>query len=429
MIENNENNETVDKNALLVASYRQFQEKYNSIIDTDLSIQELEKLKIEAEDLYSIYSNLELTVKKDANSLYGSSGNQYFSLVDYGVVTDITVGAKHATVSVDQGINKFFSAWANDKNIENKIHEFYPNAKLINNVYVPYNKDDMCCYGDTDSRYINLERIYKLMSLPLPDDDDELADFAVFIMTEFIDGIIYDTIEEDAIYRNAYHGYLNMDHEVTTRKTTFIGKKQNIMTIIWKDGKRVNRKLKFTGVDLKKGSISPRLKKLLTIVIEKYFIENYGYEAMQKETIGCFKYIISRQEKSFVCKISSVSGLDLITWDDELQTHVSPKNHIQHKLAIFWMNYVRKGQNNEIYKFPFDGQKMNWYYDINHDVVAVPDDVDIDKVKGLTKPDYVYMLKTIFIKNILRYITDIKSKDIKMTDIEAFLSFVKQIKL
>ena len=429
MSEDTKNNVDDKKNALLVASFDEFKNKYNDIIDSDLSLDELKKLKNEADDLLSIYSNLELTVKKDANSLYGSSGNQYFSLVDYGVVTDITVSAKHATVIVDEGINGWFSSWADDVMIVDKIKEFYPDAKLVNNIYVPYNKEDLCAYGDTDSRYINLERIYDLMSMELPEDDNELADFAVFIMTEFIDDVIAYTIKEDAEYRNAYHGYLKMDHEVTTRKTTFIGKKQNIMTIIWKDGKKIDRKLKFTGVDLKKGSMSPRLKKLLTIVIEKYFIDNYGYEAMQKETIGCFRYIISRQEKSFICKISSVSGLDLITWDDTLQTHVSPKNHIQHKLAIFWMNHVRKGNNNEIYKNPFDGQKMNWYYDINGSVVAVPDDVDIDKVKGLTKPDYVYMLKVIFVKNILRYITEIKSKDIKMSDIEAFISFVKQIKL
>jgi len=419
-------------NNLLTKKFDDFKDYFNQKINSDnITIEELNKLRNQAESLLSEFSNLELTVKKDSNSLYGSSGNEYFFFRDYDIATDITISAKYATVIVDRAINKFFTTWADKPEIVTKIKEFYPNANLINNTnYKEYSDSDLCIYGDTDSRYIDLGYIYnKLMMLDLPENDIELADFAVFLMENFIDKVIGDVIKKDSEYRNSYYGFLHMDHEITTRKSVFIGKKQYIMVPIWKDGKNVKRHLKFTGVDLKKGSMSPRLKAILSHVISKYFLENYSYEELQKETIGAFKYIISKQQRSLIYKISSVNDIKLIKWDEKEQTYKSPKNHIQHKLVIFWHNFIRKGNNSDIYKPVFENQKMNWYYDINHNVVAVPDDVDIDKVKGLPKPDYIYMLKTIFVKNILRYVTELKSKDIKMEDIEAFLSFVKKIKL
>lgn len=417
------------ENNLLTKDYDEFFTYFkNKIDDPNLSKNELLSLKERALELYSQYENLELTVKKDANSLYGTSANAYFSLRDYNVSTDITMAGKHSTVKVDIAINNFFFTWANNHENVQIIKDFYPNANVKNNVdFVFESKTDMCVYGDTDSRYINLERIYYLIGIDFPKDDYELSDFGLLIVDNFINKIIETTIKEDAEYRNAYPGYLNMTHEVTARTCAYMGKKQYIMTLVWKDGKKINRKLKFTGIELKKGSMSPRLKKMIGIIINKFFIDDLPFEKIQKEIIGCFKYIITRQERSFIYKISTVNELDLITLNESTGKYVSEKGHIQHKIAIFWMNFI-KNDNEKIYKVPFEGQKMNWYYDENGDVVGVPDDVDIDKVKNLPKPDYVRMLKAIFIKNLLKYITEYQNKDITEKVLTTFLANVNKIK-
>ena len=47
-------------------------------------------------DLICLNKNLELIVKRDANSLYGTSASIYFSLGDFDVAEDITISGKHS---------------------------------------------------------------------------------------------------------------------------------------------------------------------------------------------------------------------------------------------------------------------------------------------------------------------------------------------
>ncbi len=262
-------------NNKLTEDYDLFISTFEQKLESAKTKEELLTLKERANELLAQYSNLELTVKRDSNSLYGTSANEFFSLKDYNVSTDITMSAKHSTVIVDIAINKFFTIWADNPSIVEKIKSFYPNATVTNNVnYVIDTETDLCNYGDTDSRYIDLGMIYQLINVPIPNDDIELSDFALLIVDNYINNIIADTIRQECEFRNANFGYLKMTHEVTGRVCAYMGKKQYIMTLIWKDGKRINRKLKYTGIELKKGSISPRLKGIIRVVIEKFFIEN-----------------------------------------------------------------------------------------------------------------------------------------------------------
>ena len=79
-MENTQNND--------VFSLRYF-ELRNKLNDTDyinsLNETEIKNLLIDAEEIRQIYKNLELIVKQDANSLYGTSASIYFSLGDFDV--------------------------------------------------------------------------------------------------------------------------------------------------------------------------------------------------------------------------------------------------------------------------------------------------------------------------------------------------------
>lgn len=405
---------------------------------SDLSIytlDELEKLLVDAKNIEKQYNNLQLVVKRNANSLYGVSASIYFSLVDVDVAEDITTTGKHYAIIVDKAINNVFVNWG-EKELK-IIQQFYPNVVKLRKFseYKPDTENDLCVYGDTDSRYLDLGRIYNSLlitendkPLGIPKSDEELANFGVFLDENFLRKVIKDTIDNDCEYRNARKGYLKMNHEITTRKVILQAKKKYIMTSIWENGKLLKQpKIKYKGVELKKGTSSPKMKKILSKLIDKFLIEDYSINEIREEVLKLIKYIKIRNEKSYIYAISSVSGLSDIKKTDDGYT--SEKNHIQMQIALSWYNFIHRNNLQEEYKPPFEGQKMNYYYCMEgsgYKVIGIPDDVDIDTIKLLPQPDINRMINEVFIKPLLRYIYD-KSK-IEDKDIEQFLLGVKQWK-
>ena len=419
-----------------------FSEKYHQIkrISENLSTlsnEELLNFYSDANAAKSEYENFQLVVKRNSNSLYGVSASIFYSLVDFDVAEDITMTGKHFAVIVDKAINKFFVNWG-EKELE-IIREFYPNTIRLRKFteYKPDTKNDLCVYGDTDSRYIDLEKIYSLIiyddngverGMKVPKSDEELANFGIFMSTRFINEIIKNTIDSDCEYRNAKKGYLKMNHEITTRRCVFRKKKQYIMTAIWKDGKLLSKpKLVFKGVELKKGGTSPRAKKILGKLIDKYLLEGYTNDMLRDECLKLIKYIKARKEKDFIYSISSVSGLKEIKKDTD-GIYKSDKNHIQMQIALSWMNFITKNDMTENYQLPFEGQKMNYYYcdeSSGYKVIGVPDDVNINLVKGLPEPNWNRMINDTILKPLLRYIYE--KEEIDEIDVEHFLLGIKPL--
>lgn len=410
--------------------YHKLKEITENLDDYDLDT--LEKLLKDAQDAKSEYENLQLVAKRNANSLYGVSASVYFSLCDFDIAEDITMTGKHFTVIVDRAINNIFVNWGESE--LKIIQEFYPQVVKLRKFvqYVPDTPEDICVYGDTDSRYIDIGKIYSFMllengkSLPIPESDKELADFVSFLDEKFFRSVIKTTIDNDCEFRNARKGFLKMDHEVTARKCIFRAKKQYIMTTIWEDGLLLDKpKLKFKGVELKKGGTSPKAKKILSKLVDKYLLEGFNNDALRLECLKLIKYIKTKKAKDFLYMISSVSGLKEIFVDDD-GIYKSNKHHIQMQMAVSWLNFIKDNNLQEQYFPPFEGQKMAYYYcDENspYKVIAIPDDVDINKVPNLPEPDWNRMINATLIKPLLRYIYD--KDEINDVDIEHFLLGVK----
>jgi DNA polymerase elongation subunit (family B) len=415
-------------------NFNQLKEKNNNL--SEYTNEYLQELLLEAEDIQQQYKNLQLVVKANANSLYGVSASIYYSLHDVDIAEDICGTGKHFGVIVDRAINKFFVNWG-EKELK-IIQEFYSQVVKLRKFteYVPDSKNDLCVYGDTDSRYIDLGKIYTFLltdesgiSIKFPDNDKELSDFGIFLVNKFINSIIKITIEEDCKYRNGKIGHLRMTHEVTTRKCAFIKKKKYIMSVIWKDGLFLDSpKITFKGVELRRGSSAPRAKKILSKLVDKYLLENYDLAQLRIECIKLINYIKQRKEKDFIYLITSVSNLKEITKNLDTNIWSSNKNHIQMQIAMSWLNFIEENKLHGQYKPAFNGQKMNYYYCLeessNIKVIGVPDDVDINKVPNLPEPDWNRMINATLIKPLLRYISP--KQNITDTDIEHFLLGVKQ---
>lgn len=400
-----------------------------------LSLKQLKQLLSETKETQQIFKNLELIVKRDANSLYGTSASIYFSLGDIDCAEDITMSGKHSCVIVDIAINEFFKNWGdNELKI---IQNFYPKIIKLRQ-FTEYKKDtinDICVYGDTDSRYLDIAKIYSFLYIgeneiiDLPKNNEignkELSDFSLFLMNNFINDIIKNTLDNDIEYRGATKGYLKMAHEVTTRKCVFQAKKKYVLSVIWKDGKLLNiPTMKVVGVELKKGELNKRIKKIIKILVDKFMIEDYSQDQIRTEILKLIKYIKQRAEKDFIYKFTSVSGLKNIQKNSD-GIYVSAKNHIQMKIALYWYNFLEKNNLTNDYTLPFEGQKMCYYY-AKDGVVGVPDDIDINKIPGLPEPDWNRMLNQILVKSLLKYISN--EKTITDKDVQNFLINVKQIK-
>ena len=396
-----------------------FSERYNELSKSsnnldNLLLHDLELFLHDAKDIQMEYKNLQLVVKADANSLYGVSASQYFSLQDVDIAEDICGTGKHFAVSVDHSINKFFVNWGDEE--LRIIQKFYPDVLRLRKFteYVPDTRNDICVYGDTDSRYCDTEMIYNLLitengPMKLPESDKELSDFVIFMMDNFLNSVIKKTIDDDCIYRNARIGHLKMNHEVTTRKCVFQKKKKYIMTCICEDGKLLNKpKLKFKGVELKKGSMSPKAKKILGKLMDKYLLDGYDTSKLRTECIKLITYIKQRKDKDFIYQISTVSGLKNITKSDA-NIYSSDKNHIQMQIALSWYNFIEKNKLTKEYRKPFEGQKMKYYYcseNSEYKVMGIPDDVEINNIPGLPEPDWNKQINNVLLRPLLRYTFD-----------------------
>jgi len=272
MINNENKNSEFSKRYLNIAEKLENDDYLNSLSDSELI-----SLYSELKEAEKEYKNLELIVKRDANSLYGTTGSEYFSLGDFDSAEDITQTGKFYAVLVDRKINDFFVNWDNKE--WEIIKQFYPNANPRKfTEYKPDTINDICVYGDTDSRYLDFGKIYELININIPpntpEGNKELADFSIYLMDKFINELIKNTIDNDIEYRKANPGRLVMAHEVTTRISILQAKKKYAMNTIWEDGKLLSKNtLVYKGVELKKGELNPKIKKIIQTLLEKYIQE------------------------------------------------------------------------------------------------------------------------------------------------------------
>lgn len=409
-------------------SINKLRDKASSI--DNMSLEELILLRNSAYDILTEYDNLQLVIKANCNSLYGSFGNQYFPLTDCDIAEDICNIGKHTAIEVDIAINKFFQNWASDSINLLKIQTFYPDVThLKNNNYIKDGETDICVYGDTDSRYVDIGIVYDLIGKQLPPNNDEgnkeLINFSIFLNKEFITDIIKTTIDNDVEYHNGEKGHLEMAHEIVSRDSVFLKKKHYIMSIIWKDEKIISPiQLKYMGVSIKRGETTPELKKIIIKLITKYLVDGVSIDYIKNECRKLKRYIIQKGNKSIVCRSTSVSGLSEFTFEDGKWIH--PKNHIQIQIVRNWLNFLVENNLDKEYKNAFEGQKMYYYKTLNnkYPVIGVPDDVDVDKVPGLPLIDWDKMINGQFIKPLMKCLIPGKD-DVDDEDCDNFLSTTK----
>jgi DNA polymerase elongation subunit (family B) len=396
---------------------------------SSLTDDELIQLYKDAEIIRTEYDNLQLVAKCNCNSLYGVMAYSHFSMRDCDNAEDITQTGVHLTKLVDYKLNNYFETWADDDSIVTKINDsnVFPKIIKINNLqYVKNSTTDICVYGDTDSRYIDIEQIFNLLitfgNKPhvITDDNEQLTREILWFVDQIIMPVVERTIAEECEYRNVKGDRLfKMAHEIIARRSIFLKKKRYVMTVIWKDGKLFKEpKFKYTGVEIKRGAMSPLAKKLLKKLLDNLLIKGHDKDTLRKDLLNICNHIKTKKDKNYIYLVTSV------TWDDtqlhfENGKYSSTKNHIQMQILVNWGNFINELKaNNPEYghlKLAFSGQKVNYYYTQNspYKVIGLPDDIDFDDVPNLPEPDWNLMLFHVLIRPFLKYLSD---TDIEITE-------------
>jgi len=197
------------------------------------------------ESKWAAADNEQYALKIFLNSGYGVFANQYFRYNTPHISSAVTTGGQ----SVIKGPAKY---------IEAKL----PNVKIQ--------------YIDTDSIFIDVSNILKDRFKEKYDKISmkEKREFSIAIYKKVIDKIIKEFYQNYTSTLNFPQNTFNMDFEVISDKTLFIGKKRYIMNLVFDDGDfytEDNTKLKIKGVEINRTNtpmvVREKLKEIVKLII------------------------------------------------------------------------------------------------------------------------------------------------------------------
>ena len=205
----------------------------------------------------SRYNNLQMAKKIQLNSAYGALGNEYFRFFDIDLATAITAGGQ-LTIK-----------WA-----ENKINEYL-------NKLLKTEKEDYVLASDTDSLYITLDKLVRMVFEKSGSDlgrkdvsTEKIVTFLDKVIKERIEPTIAEIYNDLALRMEAYDQKMIMKREVIADKGIWTAKKRYILNVHDSEGIRYNSpKLKIMGIEAVKSSTPfacrSAITEALNIVMQK----------------------------------------------------------------------------------------------------------------------------------------------------------------
>lgn len=233
-----------------------------------------EKLKKEYKRKVIQLNGLQMAKKILMNSGYGACGSAYFNYFDVRIAEAITGGGRLAIRWIAKHINEYF-----------------------NNI-MKTNDFEYVCYIDTDSNYINCEKIVDKFCKNK--STNEIIDF----LSEFFDGpvskFITKSFEELSDYLNCYENKMFMDREVISEKAIWAGKKRYAMAVWDMEGIRF------------KDPVSDGAFKVLGLDAVKSTIPDNCRSAL----LECYKICLTSDNKALADYINKFKA-QYMSWDVE----------------------------------------------------------------------------------------------------------------
>ncbi len=280
---------------------------YSSLSNTEL-LNLYEKYKIEVSNKDSIQYALKIAL----NALYGACGNEFFRYFDINIAEGITKTGQTVIQFINNSINNFLNQKLKTTNVD----------------YVIAN--------DTDSAYIELERLVNLICPPDMDVQKKVDFIDKFVKT-YLQPYIASEFERLANYLNCRKNTFSMKREIIADTAIWRGKKNYIMNVYDAEGVRyMNSELKVVGVESVRSSTPPICKTALEDCYRIMLNETDNNKLI--EYVKTFKKTFMNAPISDIAYPRSISDID--KWECETGWLNGTPIHV--KAAIVYNRLLKK---------------------------------------------------------------------------------------
>ena len=338
------------------------------------------------------YHNLQLAKKIQLNSAYGACANEYFRWFDFDIAEAITLSGQLSIRWVERHINAYMN-------------------KLLKT-----DKVDYVIASDTDSIYVNMEPLAKILAVD--DTQKTIASLDKFCETK-IQSVINNCYIDLAQYMNAFAQKMFMKRETIADKGIWKAKKMYILNAWNIEGVQYSEpQLKIQGIEAVRSS-TPKacranIKKSLSIIMNKDEPTLHDFIAKTR----CEFMKLPFEDVAFP---RGMNGIDKYRDRNTIYTKGTP---IHVKGALLYNHLIQKRGLDKKYQLVGDGDKIKFAYlkmpnPLMEHVISVPDDLP-DELDFSKYIDYDTQFNKSFLEPI-KSILDVIGWDVeKRSTLEGF---------
>ncbi len=309
------------------------------------------ELKRNLGNLIAKYHNLQLAKKIQLNSAYGALGNEYFRWFNFDMAEAITMSGQLAI------------RW-----IERKFNEYL-------NKLLKTDKVDYIIASDTDSIYVNLEPLAKILGV----DDMQTKITAIDTFCEKkLQPMINRAYEELAEYTQSYQQKMIMKRETIADKGIWKAKKMYILNAWDVEGVRYKEpQLKLQGIEAVRSSTPKACRSSIKQALKIIMNED---EATVQAYIADFKSKFMQLPFEEVAFPRGVKGLEKYS---DRHTIYSKGTPIHVKGALLFNHMIKKKGLGKKYQEIGDGDKIKFALlkapnPLHDTVISVLDELPIE---------------------------------------------------
>lgn len=418
-----------------------------NVPDSHIDKDKLRRLTKEvAGDNYSFYDALQNSVKTAANGgAYGALACNYFDYKSLEVAADITAEGRGATQLLDRKTDEFFTYhWHVEYNeyfreLKVRFPEILFGRDTLGRVMTEEelntknvqarNKAAMAFYADTDSLFIEFEKVFVSMGVN-PDekvtDSDLLCQLVECICVEVLTPMYNIELEKYATDRNLSN-HQEFELENMCGCGVLQAKKKYAFALWWKDGQYVKdkKKYKMSGIELKKRSTPP----FVTEVLEKFLsymlwnrtltdLDYFKFAAAIKKhmaTLDVRQYVPSGNVKDF----TSRAGIDKKGMYYVIRKHPTTRGLVRYN------NLVLKNGLETTYPLFEDSGRIHLMYDQFGEPFAWPADEQYPELIA-PKPNIHIMSKKYVFKPMMALLATVTNINLENLGSHAVTLGVKE---
>ena len=294
------------------------------------------------------YHNLQLAKKIQLNSLYGSLANEWCRWFDFDIAEAITLSGQLSIRWIEQDFNNYL------------------------NGVLKTNSVDYVIASDTDSLYVNMDPLVKMLGIT---DRDKIVEALHQFCKTRIQKMINTSYADLSDFMHAYQQKMFMKRETIAEKGIWKAKKMYILNALDIEDVRFNEpQLKVQGIEAVRSSTPKSCRNSIKQALK--IIMNQSEEDVHKY-INTFKDEFMRMPFEDIAFPRGMRGIDKYKDKNTIFTKGTP---IQVKGALLFNHLLKSKGLDKKYQMINDGDKIKFAYlrvpnPIGEHVISVLDEL------------------------------------------------------